>query len=97
MLPVNSRAINKTAALAFASHRRADSSQSAIDLRCLAADDSRFVIFDARQADNPDPNEWPVANPFHPLSVAGWQQRKRRHKGTLDTRVSTGEGRGWPD
>lgn len=26
----------------------------------------------------------------------GWQ-RKRRHKGTLDTRVSTGEGRGWPD
>lgn len=27
---------------------------------------------------------------------AGWQ-RKRRHKGTLDTGASTGEGRGAPD
>ncbi|XP_011300239.1 uncharacterized protein [Fopius arisanus] len=29
--------------------------------------------------------------------ISCWQQRKRRHKGILDTRVSTGEGRGRPD
>lgn len=34
--------------------------------------------------------------PFILRVFTGWQ-RKRRHKGTLDTRVSTGEGRGWPD
>jgi len=65
---------------------------------------ARFTVslYDANNPDREIAPDWEMCNQpltsFIPLSFPGWQQRKRRHKGTLDTRVSiTGEGRGWPD